>query len=305
MSEDSVNDVLRARDHYTALDLPVAETPLELLKRQYYRCALRVHPDKNKHLEAAAAFKRLSEAYEELGGGGSAQQAGAVQALYIAKLHGVSRKRARPFNSEVPPRSEPTSSSPATPKTSCYHHHASKSFSELLREYEAMGHAFNASNDEKHNEHRAKQISRAQRREKEEEAHTRRLQVVSVALETGADDRASSWRTFRKRAASVVDTGERSASLDREARAPTTTMTNEGSTAAATAHASSIAPPLLASNSAGSVACMLCRRMFPTLAALEKHRASSALHKSNLVLLEQEEHREGNKNEPTKENSCT
>jgi hypothetical protein len=183
-----------------------------------------------------------------------------------------------------------------------------------------MGHAFNASNDEKHNEHRAKQISRAQRREKGEEAHTRRLQSVSAALETGADDRASSWRTFQKRASSSVvdtderrgassattttttDTGARLSGMGGEVESSTATMTKEGP---AVTSSSSIAPPLLANKAAGSLACLLCRRMFPTLAALEKHRASSALHKSNLVLLEQEERRERDQNEPAKEDSFT
>ncbi|XVF38777.1 hypothetical protein REPUB_Repub20aG0131100 [Reevesia pubescens] len=46
------------------LPLQVAEdSGLELIKRRYYKLALQLHPDKNKHPKAEVAFKLVSEAY--------------------------------------------------------------------------------------------------------------------------------------------------------------------------------------------------------------------------------------------------
>ncbi|KAF9620913.1 hypothetical protein IFM89_015310 [Coptis chinensis] len=67
-SGDEIVRLLNSTDHYAALGLLRYETvDLSLLKREYRRKAMLVHPDKNMGNEKAAeAFKKLQNAYEVL-----------------------------------------------------------------------------------------------------------------------------------------------------------------------------------------------------------------------------------------------
>lgn len=67
-SEDEVIRLLSCTDHYSALGLSRYENvDVSLLKREYRRKAMLVHPDKNMGNEKAAeAFKKLQNAYEVL-----------------------------------------------------------------------------------------------------------------------------------------------------------------------------------------------------------------------------------------------
>ncbi|KAF5195384.1 Dnaj-like protein [Thalictrum thalictroides] len=67
-SEDEVVRLLNCTDHYSALGLSRYENvDVSLLKREYRRKAMLVHPDKNMGNEKAAeAFKKLQNAYEIL-----------------------------------------------------------------------------------------------------------------------------------------------------------------------------------------------------------------------------------------------
>ncbi|KAF8401285.1 hypothetical protein HHK36_012218 [Tetracentron sinense] len=67
-SEDEVVRLLNCSDHYTALGLSRYENvDVSLLKREYRKKAMLVHPDKNMGNEKAAdAFKKLQNAYEVL-----------------------------------------------------------------------------------------------------------------------------------------------------------------------------------------------------------------------------------------------
>lgn len=65
-SEDEVLRLLNSTDHYSALGLSrFQEIDLSILKREYRKKAMMVHPDKNMGNEKAAeAFKKLQNAYE-------------------------------------------------------------------------------------------------------------------------------------------------------------------------------------------------------------------------------------------------
>jgi len=275
--------VMVAPDHFVTLDLPVAKVSLDTLKRQYYRLALRVHPDKNKEADASLAFKKLSQAYESLGGGGIAEDAKVLQAAYLVDIQGKCDSASRGWKRPRTPGAASSSSSPPPPPTRQTKSASSdpepqstrkgKSFDEILREYEAMEHAFNAQNDEQQNAHRARQISRSQRREKEAGVHTLALGKTVAALEPGADDRASSWRAFNKGSRSRDkssgggnDSAEQQKADNADGNQPMDSIRAEPEKKAA--------------------CCLLCRRSFLGSAALEKHCAFSALHKSNLCLLE-------------------
>lgn len=67
-SEDEVIRLLNCTDHYSALGLSRYENvDVSLLKREYRKKAMLVHPDKNMGNEKAAeAFKKLQNAYEVL-----------------------------------------------------------------------------------------------------------------------------------------------------------------------------------------------------------------------------------------------
>lgn len=67
-SEDEVLRLLNSTDHYSALGLSrFEEVDVSILKREYRKKAMLVHPDKNMGNEKAAeAFKKLQNAYEIL-----------------------------------------------------------------------------------------------------------------------------------------------------------------------------------------------------------------------------------------------
>lgn len=62
----AVATVLRAPDHYAAIDAQRSATTAEL-RQCFVRTSLRVHPDKNGHPEATRAFQRVAAAWRELG----------------------------------------------------------------------------------------------------------------------------------------------------------------------------------------------------------------------------------------------
>jgi len=62
----AVATVLRAPDHYAAIDAARGATMPEL-RQCYVRASLRVHPDKNSHPDATRAFQRVAAAWRELG----------------------------------------------------------------------------------------------------------------------------------------------------------------------------------------------------------------------------------------------
>ncbi|KAL1515575.1 hypothetical protein AB1Y20_002195 [Prymnesium parvum] len=62
-----IDRVFEASNEYEVLELPVEWTEdLALIKKQYRKISLSVHPDKNKHPQADAAFRKVYGAFETL-----------------------------------------------------------------------------------------------------------------------------------------------------------------------------------------------------------------------------------------------
>jgi DnaJ family protein C protein 8 len=59
--DDIVEEILKTGSLFAVLGLPNAEVPVEDVKKQYRKRALKVHPDKCKHERAKEAFQKLSE----------------------------------------------------------------------------------------------------------------------------------------------------------------------------------------------------------------------------------------------------
>lgn len=58
--DKALERVFKARNEFDVLDMPVKfTTDFYKVKRQYKTISLTVHPDKNKHPQAAAAFRKV------------------------------------------------------------------------------------------------------------------------------------------------------------------------------------------------------------------------------------------------------
>eukprot|EP00747_Dinoflagellata_sp_TGD_P184534 gnl/TRDRNA2_/TRDRNA2_40221_c0_seq1.p1 gnl/TRDRNA2_/TRDRNA2_40221_c0~~gnl/TRDRNA2_/TRDRNA2_40221_c0_seq1.p1 ORF type:complete len:512 (+),score=123.30 gnl/TRDRNA2_/TRDRNA2_40221_c0_seq1:80-1615(+) len=65
--DKAIERVFQAKNDFEVLDLPVQLTEdTAILKRQYRKISLAVHPDKNKHPQAADAFRKTYGAFETL-----------------------------------------------------------------------------------------------------------------------------------------------------------------------------------------------------------------------------------------------
>ena len=65
--DKAIDRVLNAENEFEVLDLPVGKiSDMTSVKRQYRKISLAVHPDKNKHPQANAAFRKTYGAFETL-----------------------------------------------------------------------------------------------------------------------------------------------------------------------------------------------------------------------------------------------
>jgi len=65
--DKAIERVFEAKNDFEVLDLPVQLTEdLSILKRQYRKISLAVHPDKNSHPQATDAFRKVYGAFETL-----------------------------------------------------------------------------------------------------------------------------------------------------------------------------------------------------------------------------------------------
>jgi curved DNA-binding protein CbpA len=62
----TISQVLNAKNYFERLQLPVQTTAPNVLKKQYKKIALQIHPDKCSDPKATEAFKALTGAYEFL-----------------------------------------------------------------------------------------------------------------------------------------------------------------------------------------------------------------------------------------------
>ncbi|KAK7254734.1 hypothetical protein SO694_00130018 [Aureococcus anophagefferens] len=61
-TEEIIERILKARNHFEVMDIPVCPCAPAIVKKLYRKLALKVHPDKCSHADGgSAAFKRLSE----------------------------------------------------------------------------------------------------------------------------------------------------------------------------------------------------------------------------------------------------
>ena len=65
-TEEIIGRILKARNHFEVMDIPVCPCAPAIVKKLYRKLALKVHPDKCSHADGERAFKRLSEAHEAL-----------------------------------------------------------------------------------------------------------------------------------------------------------------------------------------------------------------------------------------------
>jgi len=305
--------VASASDHFAVLGLPAEPCAAEVVKRCYYRLALRLHPDKCRHPSAEGCFKRLGEAYELLGDGAS--QEAYLQRLALRGSHppGAAAKRRREDSGEengagrgpssstgtasVPQQQPPPrASAPASDDSGSPVVRHRKSFAEMQREFTALEHAFEARNDELRNRQRAAQEARRRQREAHAVAQASGNERLEMSLSVGADDRAQGWRDFQssQRGRGGKD-GAIPVSEQRGGQCEALAKDARGDARGSGGFADSAAPsgPASADIPAGSAAvtrprganCLLCRRAFPDRGALALHEAKSALHKANLEKL--------------------
>jgi len=61
--EEAVDKILNCKSHFELLEIPL-DAPADVVKKQYKKIALSVHPDKNASPRADEAFKLLRAAFE-------------------------------------------------------------------------------------------------------------------------------------------------------------------------------------------------------------------------------------------------
>ena len=248
--------VLSSPDYFACLGLAIEEAPVDVVKRCYYRQALKVHPDKNKAASSSEAFKKLSDAYDLLKSPGSQQEY--LKSLLAATSSSSSdRGRVWKKSRSHAEKAAPSQSSP-------------KSFGEMQREFEAMQWAFEAANEAKRNASREACIKKERQKEVNHERHSESNAALTETLAKGADDRAQTWRKFRKKGVK----GSPDSSV----------VPGASSETEAVAAVGTLAPPMEA---AAGVCCWLCRRGFADSEGLARHVELSELHRRNLLAAEE------------------
>ena len=83
-ADEIVERILKASNHFEVFDIPPVPASAAVIKQLYRRLALRCHPDKCKHAEATAAFKKLTAANEVLSDARAAK-------LHVGEVHDANR----------------------------------------------------------------------------------------------------------------------------------------------------------------------------------------------------------------------
>ncbi|TMW64810.1 hypothetical protein Poli38472_008977 [Pythium oligandrum] len=256
MTDEAIERILSTGVHHyhvLGLSLPTDATalaPSTVVRRRYKELAIRVHPDKNASPNAEEAFKRLSEAYECLANEHS-------QRVYLVRLLAqTSARRGAKRPRPPPPRAPSQRSKPPPPPRRPKRPKTSPSPPPpptpppppRRRTPEEIWQAF-----QREEEEQARREFHAKGFEREYKAASSPKPVSNEhdeaertrVLESALDDKASRWHGWTKRAETTEETQTSS-------------------------------PPRV-------ICCLLCRRKFPSEAALSRHEELSTLHRENVA----------------------
>eukprot|EP00611_Tribonema_gayanum_P019832 TRINITY_DN3517_c0_g1_i1.p1 TRINITY_DN3517_c0_g1~~TRINITY_DN3517_c0_g1_i1.p1 ORF type:complete len:262 (-),score=99.70 TRINITY_DN3517_c0_g1_i1:12-797(-) len=167
---DPVEATLRAPDSFAVLQLPLQKHEAEAVRSQYRRLARLVHPDKNAHPKAEAAFHRLAKAFDDLHDPES--QAGILATL----------------RSGAPQQRSPSPPPAAAAAAQRWDYNPKPAAQEEVEIREAAARASHAA---KRKRERQQEASEARARQLREE-----LEASLLSDETRLDARSQSWRSF-------------------------------------------------------------------------------------------------------------
>ncbi|KAG7379072.1 hypothetical protein PHYPSEUDO_009080 [Phytophthora pseudosyringae] len=262
--ELEVSRVLGCTTHFQVLkfDHP-GHTPVfidvQQVRRRYKELAILVHPDKNRAKDAEAAFKRLSEAYECLVD--ETSQRSYLQQLQVhqpktgtkSTKHKYKYKRKRKTQTE--PKSEEGQNFPKRRRT------PEEIWQEFQREEEELARQqFHTKGFDRVYESTSKRTAAATDAAASSTVSPEEQQQL---LDSDLDKKAGNWAAWRQPTSKRMRT---EATVSEPAL-----ETGAGLTTAAGSDAS-----------ASLICCMLCRRKFPTVEALNRHETLSKLHLANV-----------------------
>ncbi|KAF1322231.1 hypothetical protein FI667_g11466, partial [Globisporangium splendens] len=269
------------------------------VRRRYKELAIQVHPDKNKSVDAEAAFKRLSEAYECL-----VDETSQRKYLSTVRAGKVPHPRAPPQHKRPPP---PPTGPPAYPRK------RKKKNQEQQNDRKPPPPPFPPPQREPRRQRTPEEIWRAFQEEEErlarEEFHAKGFERTCVAspskqrtedteagnensssmdaemqetiLNSGLDEKARRWATWRQSpktpAKGTTENAEASSSVSGAKSCVNHETDPVGSTMPAATKL---------------ICCLLCQRKFPTHDALGRHNAFSKLHAAKLQQQQEQQQRE-------------
>ncbi|CAI5743999.1 unnamed protein product [Peronospora destructor] len=250
--------ILNCSTHYGVLKLDQVDhaptfVDTQQVRRHYKELAILVHPDKNRATDAEAAFKRLSEAYECLVD--KVSQCNYLQQLQVTKRKTGAKTTKQEFKYRRKTKSGPKSGeSDDVPLT-------------RRRTPEEIWQIFQREEEElARQQFQAKGFDRVYSKRNTDAAITSMIpsEAQQDILYSKLDVKAAKWATWNKPA------------LKRMKMTMTVSEpAHETGVVSTAVDASDISTTLVCF-------CMLCRRQFRTVEALNRHEALSKLHLANL-----------------------
>mmetsp|Transcript_8836 Transcript_8836/g.19963 ORF Transcript_8836/g.19963 Transcript_8836/m.19963 type:complete len:338 (+) Transcript_8836:71-1084(+) len=309
LAPTATESILAASNHYEALGLPVQIASSEVAKRRYYRLALVVHPDKNKEFQAEEAFKRLSTAFEVIGGADQVQYLNGLSTApgRNCEDHRYANKKGDKTKRRNETRHDEETYASYKEEAANERRKPRKTLEEFLREWQNMQYEFDVAAEGVLNERRAKAIRTKEVRQASAADHKRNQEELAESFCEEVEGRASSWHKFRsggslKKQRSVLNSAlqdrhflcasehappatmhEATYSQERKLGAEKIGLTGQNSKLQPESEATNSADPQNCNRSSDAdvPCCLLCRRSFKDEAALLKHIGKSALHFKN------------------------
>ncbi|KAG6591008.1 uncharacterized protein IUM83_11223 [Phytophthora cinnamomi] len=278
---DEVARILTCSSHFEVLKLAepgavAVFVAVQQVRRRYKELAVLVHPDKNRASDAEAAFKRLSEAYECLVDDAS-------QRSYLRKLQQSTGSAGR---------AGVKSPKPAKPTYKYYKSKRKRKASEPPAEAEAEAEAKGPLPNKRRRtpEEVWQQFQREEEELARQEFHAKGFERVynSAPKMAAKTDRYGDNTTPPLAVAQTEYQNILDSNLDAKARKwttwskPNSRQTESPAVAATKVDSDATDANDLITAPASLICCLLCRRKFPTAAALGRHEALSKLHAANL-----------------------